>query len=69
MCEVFGLQVTNYYRWKQYQKKREEQRAQELELVRMEEYAFVGNDKTYGHRAIQKTLEQEDTEMIVSSDL
>lgn len=31
MCEVFGLHVTNYYRWKQYQKKREEKREKELD--------------------------------------
>jgi recombinational DNA repair protein (RecF pathway) len=63
MCEVFGLHVTNYYRWKQYQKKREEKREKELGLVRLIEGVFVESDKTYGYRAIKKTLEQKGTEI------
>ena len=48
MCEVFGLHVTNYYRWKQYQKKREEKREKELGLVRLIEGVFVESDKNVG---------------------
>lgn len=63
MCEVFGLHVTNYYRWKQYQRKREEKREKELSLVRLIEGVFLESDKTYGYRAIKKALEQKDIEL------
>ncbi len=63
MCEVFGLHVTNYYRWKQYQKKREEKREKELGLVRLIEGVFIESDKTYGYRAIKNALEQKGTEL------
>jgi len=59
---VFGLYVTNYYRWKQYQKKREEKREKELGVVLLIEGVFIESDKTYGYRAIKKALEQKGTE-------
>ena len=58
MCEVSGLRATNYYRWKQYQRIREEKPETELSLVRLMEGGFMESDKTYGYRTIEKALEQ-----------
>lgn len=56
MCEVLGLNERNYYRWKNYQKKKKEKEEQYQKLIKLVEEIFESSDRTYGYRAIKAEL-------------
>lgn len=58
MCKVLELDVSNYYRWKRNQEKRDGKLLKEKQLIKKIEDIFENSDRTYGYRVIKEELKQ-----------
>lgn len=56
MCVALELNERNYYRWKNYQKKKKAKEEKYQEQVKLVETVFEESDRTYGYRAISAEL-------------
>lgn len=63
MCNVLGLEASNYYRWKRNQEKREKKHQEELRLIYRIEEILIKSDRTYGYRVIKEALKKEGEEV------
>lgn len=63
MCKVFGINPSNYYRWKRNKKKKEDETHEQIKIVYQIEKIFKESDKTYGYRAIQAELKKQGREL------
>lgn len=63
MCKVFGINSSNYYRWKRNKKRKEEKIRERIKVICQIEKIFKESDKTYGYRAIQAELKKQGIEL------
>ena len=63
MCRVFGINPSNYYRWKRNKRKKEDKTREQIKVVCQIEKIFKESDKTYGYRAIQAELKKKGIEL------